>query len=336
MATLDNIDSPVWGISILGYGAIAQGLASIRQCIDIILRTRKNSDPLRPEFGSDIFKYIDLPENIAIPNIKKAIIDALEIWETRIKVTGVSHYIESYGKPVFTIGYKVVDQNVTDAVTFNIAKGVTAEQQDAEVILQAFFPPNPKGYRYQISFLENGTQVLPAPIEYGYESLSDLFNWIKTNWLSFGRWFMLADRIMCYIRSADVDSASLGVSLLPVREIKAEFPYLAPTGVYSVMFKVAGQDIIPQMPGYDNFGDILDFAKENWSQYGKWYIKSDLAVDGQTPIYQLICVSENEDFNAELIISTLYYKVLMIQASTGKALGDSAPFGRIITSESPF
>src|SRR5438128_1079932 len=110
MASLDTINSKVWGISILGTGVIAEGLASLRQCIDIILRTSIGTDPLRPLFGSYIHRHQDAPLNIAIPNIKKSIVDALQIWEKRIKVESIAHTILDAGHVEYEIVYTIVDE----------------------------------------------------------------------------------------------------------------------------------------------------------------------------------------------------------------------------------
>lgn len=63
-----------------------RGIDDIAQSIFIILSTVKGSDPLRPDFGSDLHKYIDKP----IPEVQASVayssIMALEKWEKRIKV----------------------------------------------------------------------------------------------------------------------------------------------------------------------------------------------------------------------------------------------------------
>jgi phage baseplate assembly protein W len=60
-------------------------LDSIKQNISIILTTPKGSDPHRPEFGSDINSFIDLPLTvITAGKIKSEITDAIERWEPRV------------------------------------------------------------------------------------------------------------------------------------------------------------------------------------------------------------------------------------------------------------
>jgi hypothetical protein len=42
----------------LGRNGFVEGIEDIRQSIRIILETPQGSDPLRPEFGSNIYQYI--------------------------------------------------------------------------------------------------------------------------------------------------------------------------------------------------------------------------------------------------------------------------------------
>lgn len=63
---------------------------SIYQDIYLILFTQKGTDPHRPEFGSDLFGFIDQPiNNITAGKIIAEVKDALETWEPRINVQSV-------------------------------------------------------------------------------------------------------------------------------------------------------------------------------------------------------------------------------------------------------
>jgi len=152
LAVLDNIKSKVWGISILGTGVIAEGLASLRQCISIILHTSLGTDPLRPLFGSRVYKYQDAPVNIAIPNIKASIIEALSIWEKRIKVVSVTHRTAATAHLEFEVTYLIVDENLIDSIIFNPG-GITGGGPVVNLTLQAIFPPNIYVTRNYISFI---------------------------------------------------------------------------------------------------------------------------------------------------------------------------------------
>lgn len=89
MTKLEDIKYVDWQYKLNGIGEVADGVEDINQCIAIILNTPKGSDPHRPNFGSNILKYIDYPINEAKPNIIRETIDAISMWETRVKVNSV-------------------------------------------------------------------------------------------------------------------------------------------------------------------------------------------------------------------------------------------------------
>jgi uncharacterized protein len=72
-----------------GIGNVVQGVADINQCVGIILGTPKGSDPLRPTFACDLGRWIDAPLTVARPNLVREIVEALTIWEPRIRVLSV-------------------------------------------------------------------------------------------------------------------------------------------------------------------------------------------------------------------------------------------------------
>jgi len=95
MTKLSEIKYVDWQFKLNGIGDVAEGVDDINQCIATILNTPKGSDPHRPTFGSDILKYIDYPVNIAKANIIRETIDAVSLWETRIKINSVRVDIEN-------------------------------------------------------------------------------------------------------------------------------------------------------------------------------------------------------------------------------------------------
>jgi phage baseplate assembly protein W len=72
-----------------GIGNVVQGVADINQCIAIILATPKGSDPLRPTFASDLWRWIDAPITVARPNLVREIVEAITRWEPRVRVLSV-------------------------------------------------------------------------------------------------------------------------------------------------------------------------------------------------------------------------------------------------------
>lgn len=319
MADINTIDNPVWGLSTLGYGVLVEGLASIRQCLGIILTTSKGTDPLRPDFGCDIYEYIDIPEVTGVPNMKRAIVEAIGIWETRVKVKNVSHYMKSEYNPVFEITYSLVDEELIDRLILDLKVGVTSSTDDQEIILQAYYPPNPKGYPYQIAFIKSGAQVAPLPRPNGYASVQELFSWVQTNWGFYGRWNMLADRFVMYMKAAGVKPpTTLAISVLPITTFYAILPDLGPGEAYSVSFKVNGEDAAPVAP--DDLvtpGALLAWVQDNWGAHASWGIEwndgigepvfsdefsEEFDTDATGVQYRLVGVSNVDGFEGELII----------------------------------
>lgn len=93
MATLQDVRSQNWQLSTSQTGEIVQGLADIMQCVDVILSTQKGSDPFRPNFGVDVFSFIDEPINAAVPILVREITEQIELWEQRIRLTELRHEV---------------------------------------------------------------------------------------------------------------------------------------------------------------------------------------------------------------------------------------------------
>lgn len=81
--------SPNWQFSLSDPSKIVEGGEDIAQCIYTILSTVKGTDPLRPTFGSDVYKYIDQPMNTVLPAMVNEVYHAVEQWEKRIELTRV-------------------------------------------------------------------------------------------------------------------------------------------------------------------------------------------------------------------------------------------------------
>lgn len=83
-------DTRNWQVSIADPLAVVEGIDDISQCVYIILTTIPGSDPLRPSFGANVYKYLDRP----LAEVKTQIIyeatEAVNKWENRLEVTGCS------------------------------------------------------------------------------------------------------------------------------------------------------------------------------------------------------------------------------------------------------
>lgn len=120
MANPTNIE---WSLSLSEQGKIVQGLDDIKQCIRVIATTPTGSDPLRPLFGCDAYKFLDLPISVAITGIYKELFEALEIWEERIENLTFTHVLSEDGSGlIVTIYYSIKNTVNTDQVdiTYNL------------------------------------------------------------------------------------------------------------------------------------------------------------------------------------------------------------------------
>ncbi len=310
---VSNIKSKTWCISTLGSGVIAEGLASLRQCIDIILRTSIGSDPLRPLFGSNVYKYQDAPIDRSIPNIKKSIIEALSIWEKRIKVVSINHILAEAGHVEYEIVYLVVDEGLNDAIIFNPGGGPTGNPT-SNFIVQGLFPLLvDTTSRYHVEFKINNSIILPTEPISGFASIAELFAWIQINWASYGTWHLLADRIQCYLNPGTYVQASLtitAVSLTTAIRLAAPIPDLTLGNSYVVAFSpyVGGPTLGGS--GFYSKEEILAYANANWNLYGTWAVEYNSSIDA----------SFSEDFSDDFETSTTGYVLVLYGASPSATL----------------
>src|ERR1700736_248683 len=87
--TLADITSADWSLELGIIGSVVQGIADVEQCLAIIVTTPRGSDPLRPTFGADIWRYIDNPISVAIASIVREVSAAIAMWEPRVTVQAV-------------------------------------------------------------------------------------------------------------------------------------------------------------------------------------------------------------------------------------------------------
>ena len=119
MTNLNEITYVDWQYKLNGIGSIAEGVEDINQCIAVILSTQKGSVPHRPTFGSDILKYVDYPVNIAKANIIRETIDAITLWEKRVKVDAATVEINQTQINI-KVQWSLSDGNVSDSVEVNL------------------------------------------------------------------------------------------------------------------------------------------------------------------------------------------------------------------------
>jgi uncharacterized protein len=88
--TLADITSADWSLALGAIGDVVEGIADVEQCLGIIVTTPRGSDPLRPTFGADIWRYIDFPISLALPAIVSELTSAIARWEPRVKLVSVT------------------------------------------------------------------------------------------------------------------------------------------------------------------------------------------------------------------------------------------------------
>jgi uncharacterized protein len=98
--TLADISSADWSLMLdssapvvfpgAGIGNVVQGVADVNQCIGIILATPQGSDPLRPTFACDLWRWMDVPVTVARPALVREIVEAIMKWEPRINLLSVT------------------------------------------------------------------------------------------------------------------------------------------------------------------------------------------------------------------------------------------------------
>ncbi|OMH40240.1 hypothetical protein BLW93_06360 [Desulfurobacterium indicum] len=68
---------------------MVEGIEDLRQRVRIVLETPKGFDPHRPEFGSNIWQWLDRPFTEAMPNVIAEAYEAIERWITDFKVSQI-------------------------------------------------------------------------------------------------------------------------------------------------------------------------------------------------------------------------------------------------------
>lgn len=121
MTKLSDISQPNWTMSLYHSGKVVEGVDEISQNIIVIVRTQKGTDPLRPNFGTDLMASMDRPVNERVPQLIKDVVESINIWETRIDVTNVAYRINGDGGVDLEIEWstRVGELTATTKVTIN-------------------------------------------------------------------------------------------------------------------------------------------------------------------------------------------------------------------------
>lgn len=88
---VEEIRAGDWSPKVGEPGEVVENFDDIEQCIRTILTTKKGSVPHEPLFGCDAWLWVDAPVNVALPNMIRECVEAIELWEPRIEVVRVTH-----------------------------------------------------------------------------------------------------------------------------------------------------------------------------------------------------------------------------------------------------
>ncbi|MBG6241327.1 MAG: baseplate protein [Candidatus Symbiopectobacterium sp. Dall1.0] len=91
----DYATSVYWQPALNRPGERVSGLADIAQSMRIILGTPCGADLHRPDFGSNLYRYLDMPIEQAIPHVVRETVDALRRWEPRMQLLEVKPRAEA-------------------------------------------------------------------------------------------------------------------------------------------------------------------------------------------------------------------------------------------------
>lgn len=101
--------------------AVRQGMTHLRQSIFVILTTRKGERVMRPWFGSDLWKWLDMPINQAtLAGMRAEIFDAVD-QEPRLTLTKIVIEGSEPHHLVITL-YLVLDKTIAVAVQISYSR----------------------------------------------------------------------------------------------------------------------------------------------------------------------------------------------------------------------
>ena len=88
---LADISTEYWQLSTSGQGEVVTDMMDIDQCIMNLINTQKGTDPLRPNFGVDIQKWIDKPVETTANGLIADFIKQIELYEKRAIVKSITY-----------------------------------------------------------------------------------------------------------------------------------------------------------------------------------------------------------------------------------------------------
>lgn len=82
--------TPDWQVRLGTLGGIVDGVEDLEQCLRVVVLTPKGSVPHDPEFGADIYRYLDRPLAAVRGAIVREVIEAVRYGEPRVQLLSVA------------------------------------------------------------------------------------------------------------------------------------------------------------------------------------------------------------------------------------------------------
>ena len=108
--------NPFWQPKLGALGEVVTAVQELEQSLHIIIQTPKGAVPLDPEFGCDIYKYLDKPETTAIPRIIREITKAVKHCDPRIQIVKITVQSQTPGQKSLHISWKPTDSQLDSAI----------------------------------------------------------------------------------------------------------------------------------------------------------------------------------------------------------------------------
>lgn len=115
-----------------GRFEVAEGAASVKESIYLILMTQKTERWIRPDFGSSLMSYTFIDTNTTMLNMMARNI-AGDLMKQEPRISNVEVKIDAASKPgclIIYIGYVIRETNVRDNLVFPFYLNTTWEEEE--------------------------------------------------------------------------------------------------------------------------------------------------------------------------------------------------------------
>src|SRR5205085_2024955 len=133
--------------------------------------------------------------------------------------------------------------------------------------------PDNGSFQLILQFLVNGRDAAPAPPEFGFTSAALMYAWVLANWGFYGTWYLLADRLVLYMKPGIARTASLSITVQAIYRYAATIPLIGVDQTYGLVVSFPPAEVETSSTSGVISG-LLDYAIANYGEYGTWLIES--------------------------------------------------------------